>query len=243
LRVEHVPEPAAGRLHTLSDSPLAGSTGTVVIFFGVSLTELPADLPVPVDDGAADHLPGLRMPALRLASTAGRLVDLGALGAGRTVVYCYPMTGRPDRPVPAAWDAIPGARGCTPESCGFRDHARNLENLGATIFGVSAQATEDQREAAERLRLPFELLSDRQLEVASALRLPTFQVTADLARLLRLQTKPASGDEGEGDVPVTLLRRLTMVVREGLIERVFYPIFPPDRHAEEVLRWLGSVAG
>ena len=204
----------------------------------MSLTELPVDLPVPVDDGTADHLPGLRVPALQLASAAGRLVDLGALGPGRTVLYCYPMTGRPDRPVPAAWDAIPGARGCTPESCGFRDHARDLENLGATIFGVSAQATQDQREAADRLRLPFELLSDRRFELASALRLPTFQVSADLARLLGLQTKPAPGDDDEGDEPVTLLKRLTLVVREGLIERVFYPVFPPDRHAEEVLRWL-----
>lgn len=209
----------------------------------MSLTELPADLPVPVDDGAADHLPGLRVPALRLASTAGRLVDLGALGPGRTVLYCYPMTGRPDRPVPGAWDAIPGARGCTPESCGFRDHARDLESLGATIFGVSVQATEDQLEAAERLQLPFELLSDRRLELASALRLPTFQVPADLALRLGLPTKSAPRDEGEGDEPVTLLKRLTLVVREGVIEHVFYPVFPPDRHAAEVLRWLGSEAG
>ena len=215
-----------------------GLTGTVVIFFVVSLTELPADLPVPVDDGAADHLPGLRVPPLRLASTAGRLVDVGALGPGRTVLYLYPMTGRPDRPVPGAWDAIPGARGCTPESCGFRDHARALEDLGATIFGVSAQTTEDQREAAERLQLSFELLSDRRLELASALRLPTFQVPADLALVLGLRTKATSGDEREGEQPVTLLKRLTMVMREGQIERVFYPVFPPDRHAGEVLRWL-----
>lgn len=204
---------------------------------------MPADLPAPVDDGAADHLPGLQVPALRLPSTAGRLVELGALGPGRTVLYCYPMTGRPDRPVPGAWDAIPGARGCTPESCGFRDHARDLGNLGATIFGVSAQATEDQREAAERLQLPFELLSDRRLELASALRLPTFQVPTDLALLLGLNTKPAPGDEDEGDGAVTLLRRLTMVVRDGVIEHVFYPVFPPDPHPEEVLRWLGSAAG
>ena len=209
-----------------------------VIFSIVSLTDLPADLPVPVDDGAADHLPGLRVPTLRLASTAGRLVDVGALGPGRTVLYLYPMTGRPDRPVPGAWDAIPGARGCTPESCGYRDHARDLEDLGATIFGVSAQTTEDQREAAERLRLPFELLSDRRLELASALRLPTFQLPADLALLLGVHTEPASGDESQGERPATLLKRLTMVVREGGIERVFYPVFPPDRHAEEVLRWL-----
>jgi len=204
----------------------------------VSLTELPADLPVPLDDGAADHLPGLRMPTLRLGSTAGRLVDVSALGAGRTVLYCYPMTGRPDRPVPERWDAIPGARGCTPESCGFRDHARELEELGATVFGVSAQTTADQREAAERLRLPFELLSDSRLELASALKLPTFQIPVDLARLLGARAKRPSADQRDGEEPVILLKRLTMVVREGLIERVFYPVFPPDRHAEEVLGWL-----
>jgi peroxiredoxin len=191
--------------------------------------ELPPDLPVPVDDGAADHLPGSRMPSVRLPSTGGRLVDVGGLppheiwrfrgdpglGPGRTVLYCYPRTGRPDRPVPDGWDAIPGARGCTPESCGFRDHAGELADLGAIVFGVSTQSTEDQREVAERLRLPFELLSDARLDLASALRLPTFQFESS-----------------------TLLKRLTLVVHNGAIEHVFYPVFPPDRHAEEVVRWL-----
>ena len=177
--------------------------------------ELPPDLPVPVDDGAADHLPGSRMPSVRLPSTGGRLLDVGTLGPGRAVLYCYPRTGRPDRPVPDGWDAIPGARGCTPESCGFRDHASELADLGAIVFGVSTQSTEDQREAAERLRLPFELLSDARLDLASALRLPTFQFESS-----------------------TLLKRLTLVVRNGVIEHVFYPVFPPDRHAEEVVEWL-----
>lgn len=191
--------------------------GATLSFLDVSLMELPPDLPVPVDDGAAKHLLGLRMPSVRLPSTAGRMVDVGALGPGRVVLYCYPRTGSPDRPVPDGWDAIPGARGCTPESCGFRDHARELANLGATVFGVSAQTTADQQEAAERLRLPFELLSDSGGELAAALRLPTFEFES-----------------------LTLLKRLTMVINQNLIEHVFYPVFPPDRHAEKVVRWLAA---
>jgi len=183
--------------------------------------DLPADLPVPVDDGAADHLAGLQMPPVQLASTGGRFVDISAL-PDRAVLYCYPRTGRPDRPVPDGWDAVPGARGCTPESCGFRDHAVELIALGATVFGVSAQTTEEQREAADRLRLPFELLSDSRLELANALRLPTFRFESSI-----------------------LLKRLTLVARDGVIEHVFYPVFPPDRHAEQVVQWLSEarVAG
>ena len=177
--------------------------------------ELPADLPVPTDDGAAAHLPGMRLPRVALPSTGGRLVDVGALGQGRTVLYLYPRTGRPDRGVPPGWDSIPGARGCTPESCGFRDHFAELQALGAGVFGVSTQDTAYQREAVQRLNLPFELLSDARLELTAAMRLPTFQF------------------EGE-----TLLKRLTMIVLDGRVEHVFYPVFPPDRHAEEVVRQL-----
>jgi len=184
-----------------------------------SLNQLPPDLPVPVDDGAAAHLPRMRMPDVCLPSTDGRIVDLSELGSGRTVLYFYPRTGRPDRPVPASWDEIPGARGCTPESCGFRDHFAELAALGAGVYGISTQDTEYQHEAAERLRLPFGLLSDAGLELAGALRLPTF--------------------EFEG---VRLLKRVTLVVHEGRIEHVFYPVFPPDRHAEEVLGWLRQIA-
>src|SRR5579864_2610209 len=137
--------------------------------------ELPADLPVPTDDGAAAHLAGMRMPHIALLSTSGRLVDLAGLGAGRTALYLYPRTGRPDRGVPEGWDSIPGARGCTPESCGFRDHFAELKGLGADVFGVSTQDTEYQREAVHRLQLPFELLSDSRLELTRAMRLPTFQ--------------------------------------------------------------------
>jgi peroxiredoxin len=179
-----------------------------------NLYELPAGLPVPEDDGAAEHLPGLELPPVSLASTSGENVDLSAL-AGRTVLYCYPMTGRPDRALPAGWDGIPGARGCTPQSCAFRDHHAELGALGARVFGLSTQSTGYQREAKERLHLPFELLSDQELRFAGALGLPTFEV--------------------EGTV---LLKRLTMIVSDGRIEKVFYPVFPPDKNAGEVAAWL-----
>ena len=182
-----------------------------------SLTELPPGLPVPEDDGAADPLRGMRMPRVTLRSTGGRDVDVADLGDRRTVLYFYPRTGLPDRPVPAEWDAIPGARGCTPESCGFRDHFAEISALGAAVYGVSTQDTGYQREAAERLHLPFDLLSDSEFALTDALRLPTFDF--------------------EG---VRLLKRLTLVVRSGQVEHVFYPIFPPDRHAEEVLTWLSQ---
>jgi peroxiredoxin len=181
-----------------------------------NLHELPAGLPVPEDDGACAHLPGLRLPSLPLPTSDGRSVDLAAL-PGRTVVYCYPRTGRPDQPPPDGWDAIPGARGCTPESCGFRDHYAELRACGAAVFGLSTQDTVYQQEAAERLHLPFPLLSDAGLAFATALQLPSFEV--------------------EG---MTLIKRLTLVLREGSVEHVFYPVFPPDSHAEEVLAWLAA---
>ena len=178
---------------------------------------LPPDLPRPTDDGACDHLVGMTMPAVRLASTAGRTVDLGALPPGRTVLYCYPMTGVPGQPLPEGWDSIPGARGCTPQSCSFRDLKQELGQLGATVFGLSTQATSYQREMAERLHLPFDVLSDADLQFATALRLPLFE---------------AGG--------MRLIKRLTLVIRDGVIEHVFYPVFPPDQSAREVVRWLAS---
>src|SRR5690242_12823756 len=132
-----------------------------------NLYELPRDLPVPVDDGACNHLPGLRLPSVPLPSTAGGVVDLAAL-PGQTVVYCYPRTGRPDEDPPPGWNAIPGARGCTPESCAFRDHYRELQALGAAVFGLSTQDTDYQREAVARLHLPFALLSDASLAFTHA---------------------------------------------------------------------------
>ncbi len=179
-----------------------------------NLLELPDDLPVPVDDGACDHLSGMRLPAIALPATDGATVDLSAL-PGRCVVYVYPRTGRPDRPLPAGWDEIPGARGCTPQSCAYRDLAAEFATLGARIFGLSTQDTAYQREAVARLHLPFLLLSDERLEFAATLRLPTFNVDG-----------------------MTLIRRLTLIVNNGFIEAVFYPVFPPDADAANGMEWL-----
>ncbi len=180
-----------------------------------NLYELPNDLPVPEDDGACAHLAGMQLPAVRLASTGGRVVDLSQL-PGRSVVYVYPRTGRPDQAVPTGWNQIPGARGCTPQSCAVRDHYRQLRALGVEhLFGLSTQETAYQREAADRLHLPFELLSDGRLEFARALKLPTFDVGG-----------------------MTLIRRLTLIVCDGVIDKVFYPVFPPDRNAQDVAAWL-----
>jgi peroxiredoxin len=182
---------------------------------------LPSDLPAPADDGAADHLVGLEMPAVTLTGTSGGRVALDGLGSGRTVLYVYPLSGKPGVDLPDGWDAIPGARGCTPEACGFRDHHAELRAVGAdAVFGLSSQSTGYQAELAQRLQLPFEILSDPGLELADALRLPTF--TADGRRLYA---------------------RLTLVVTGGRIERAFYPIFPPDQHAAQVLAWLREHAG
>ncbi len=178
-------------------------------------TLLPENLPVPRDDGAARHLPGMRLPDLALPATDGNAVNLAKL-AGRTVVYIYPRTGRPGAQLPTGWDAIPGARGCTPQSCGFRDHYAELRKAGAAhLFGLSTQDTAYQREAAERLHLPFALLSDEKLALARALRLPTFEVDG-----------------------MTLLKRLTLVIDEGTITHAIYPVFPPDKSAADTLAWL-----
>lgn len=176
-----------------------------------------SELPAPADDGGGDHLEGAALPALGLAATDGRTVDLAAL-VGLSVVYAYPMTGRPDQPLPAGWDAIPGARGCTPEARAFRDHAAELVRLGVDhLFGLSTQTTAYQQEAAARLQLPFALLSDAELRLADALRLPTLRV--------------------EGRV---LLKRLTLVIRDGVVLRCFYPVFPPDAAPGQVIDWLAG---
>jgi peroxiredoxin len=178
-------------------------------------TILPADLPVPPDDGAARHLAGMRLPALALAATDGAVVDLARL-AGRTVVYIYPRTGRPGVPLPDGWDAIPGARGCTPQSCAFRDHFAELKSLGvAHLFGLSTQDGAYQREAVERLHLPFAILSDADLRFAGALGLPTFAVDG-----------------------MTLLKRMVLIIDDGTVTKALYPVFPPDQSAAVVVEWL-----
>ena len=174
-----------------------------------------SSIPAPVDDGAAAHLPGMQMPSVALPATDGTLVDLSSL-PGLVVVYTYPRTGRPGVDNPPGWDLIPGARGCTPQSCAFRDHFAELRALGVSrLFGLSTQDTRYQREAAERLDLPFPILSDEKLRLTEALRLPVFQTNK-----------------------MTLLKRLTLIIRSGKIEHVFYPVFPPDRNAADVIAWL-----
>ncbi|MEA2981470.1 MAG: hypothetical protein QOF09_3293 [Alphaproteobacteria bacterium] len=176
---------------------------------------LPADLPVPQDDGAARHLVGMRLPDIALAATDGTEVRLSNL-RGRTVVYVYPRTGRPGQALPTGWDAIPGARGCTPQSCGFRDHFAEMKHLGvAALYGLSTQDSAYQREVAERLHLPFAILSDAGLKLTRTMRLPTFTVDG-----------------------MTLIKRMAWVIDDGVVSRVFYPVFPPDRSAADVLDWL-----
>jgi peroxiredoxin len=182
----------------------------------MSVYQLPDNLPVPVDDGACNHLRGTAAPAVELESSVGP-VDLAAFAAERAVLYVYPRTGRPDRPVPEGWDAIPGARGCTPQSCGFRDHAEELRGLGARVAGVSAQTLEEQVELSERLGILYPVIADPELRLRDELGLPTFDF--------------------EG---ATLYKRATLVFEAGLIAKVFYPVFPPDRNAEEVVAWLAS---
>jgi peroxiredoxin len=176
---------------------------------------LPNGIPIPQDDGAANHLTGQRIPALALAATSGAPVDLSTL-AGRTVIYIYPRTGVPGVPNPDGWDQIPGARGCTPQSCGFRDHYAELKTLGvAHVFGLSTQDSAYQREAATRLHLPFPLLSDEKLQFTKALGLPVFV---------------AGG--------MTLIKRMALVIDDRVISKVFYPVFPPDANAATVLAWI-----
>jgi peroxiredoxin len=180
-------------------------------------TVLPTELPVPRDDGATRHLAGMKLPAIALTATDGSTVDLSTL-RGRTVVYIYPRTGRPNTSMPDGWDAIPGARGCTPQSCSFRDHFAELKQLGvARVFGLSTQDSDYQREAVERLHLPFPVLSDAGMALTRALNLSTFT---------------AAG--------MTLLKRMVFVIDDGVMTKVFYPVFPPDKSAEEVVNWLQS---
>jgi peroxiredoxin len=178
---------------------------------------LPANLPRPADDGAADHLEGMAIPNISLVSTFGGKVELARLRAPRIVVYCYPMTGVPGKALPEGWDDIPGARGCTPQASNFQEQYGRFFDLGVDVFGLSTQSSEYQLEMAKRLNLPFEILSDAEFKFCDALRLPTFEVAG-----------------------MRLLKRLTLAIRDARIEHVFYPVFPPDRSADEVLEWLND---
>ncbi|MEM7173151.1 MAG: peroxiredoxin [Pseudomonadota bacterium] len=183
----------------------------------MNLSDLPSDLPVPQDDGACDHLPGATVPEISLPSTAGRTISLAATGSPWCVVYCYPRTGEPGKPLPMGWDDIPGARGCTPQSCAFRDHHQELADLGAEVYGLSTQSTAYQQEVVARLHLPFELLSDAALAFAEALRLPRFQVDG-----------------------MTLIKRTTLILKAGQVIKHFYPVFPPDHNPDLVMAWLAA---
>ena len=179
-----------------------------------NLSQLPSDLPIPQDDGAADHLVGMTLPAISLSATTNTQFPLSEVN-GRLVIYCYPMTGQPNVALPDGWDQIPGARGCTPQSCSFRDHYQELRALGADVVGLSVQSTEYQQEMADRLHLPFPVLSDDGYQLQHALQLPTFV---------------AAG--------MTLLKRITLIVNNGLIEAVHYPIFPSDSDPAWVMDYL-----
>lgn len=183
----------------------------------MSITDAPdwSAIPAPKDDGSTAHLVGRELAPLPLQATDGKLVDLSAL-PGRAVVYAYPRTGVPGVENPPGWDMIPGARGCSPQSCSFRDHFAELKSLGVKhLFGLSTQDTAYQHEAATRLHLPFALLSDERLALSRAMDLPTFETTG-----------------------MTLLKRFTLVIDDGVVTHVFYPVFPPDRSAADVIAWL-----
>ena len=181
-----------------------------------NVNELPTDLPVPLDDGSTNHLKGMRLPKISLQATNGKRIDLADI-KGRLVIYCYPMTGQPNLALPDGWDQIPGARGCTPQSSSFRDHYQELQVLGAQVVGLSVQTTEYQKEMADRLHLPFSVVSDVDYEFQKALNMPTF-VTAGMI----------------------LLKRVTLIANDGVIEAVHYPIFPSDSDAAWVVSYLKS---
>jgi peroxiredoxin len=181
---------------------------------------LPPDLPVPVDDGAADHLEGSALPPLALPATSGQAIDLRGAAESTLVLYVYPRTGRPAEPLPIGWNEVPGARGCTPQSCAFRDRFAELSGLGATVLGLSVQSIDDQMEFAARVGLPYPILSDPELALAGGLGLPTFEIAG-----------------------MHLYKRLTLIARRGTIVKSFYPVFPPDRNAAEVAAWLEGEGG
>lgn len=179
-----------------------------------NLSSLPKNLPIPKDDGLASHLIGSKMPSVTLQSTSGKLIDVSSI-EGWKVVYCYPLTGRPDMNLPEGWDQIPGARGCTPQACAFRDYNQELRSMGVSVFGISTQPPDYQREMVDRLHIPFDVLSDTKLKLANAMNLPTIEVNG-----------------------FRLLKRLTMIMHYSVIRHIHYPVFPPDGEPMKVINWL-----
>lgn len=182
-----------------------------------TLTDLPKDLPKPNDDGACDHLNNLSLPSVKLSTTNDEIIDFSSI-KGRVVVYLYPMTGQPDKALPDGWDDIPGARGCTPQSCSFRDHYSELKAHNTSVYGLSTQNTQYQQEAVNRLHLPFPLVSDSSLEFIHALNIPTMEVDG-----------------------MILSKRITLIANNGVIEKMFYPVFPPNENVNQVLSYLDSI--
>lgn len=178
------------------------------------LHHLPDDLPVPVDDGACDHLTGARIPSVELMGVSDVKINIGSV-EGDMVIFFYPMMGKPDSPPMVGWNDIPGARGCTPQSCSFRDHYSRLEKLGVKVFGVSSQPLIDQKEASERLDLPFELLNDSRFELTRAMNLPRFDYNSSV-----------------------YIKRITLIAENGVIKKIFYPVFPPNKNVNDVIQWL-----
>lgn len=181
------------------------------------LFALPKDFPMPIDDGACNHLAGMTIPDLGLLSTRGGIVNIYDASQKPSVFFFYPRTGRPEEPAPVDWDLIPGARGCTPQSCGFRDHHADFARMGVNVFGVSTQTNDYQKEFATRTDLPFEILSDEQFALTEALDLPTFTYNS-----------------------MRLIKRLALFVERGKIVKTFYPVFPPDQNASAVLESLAA---
>ena len=181
----------------------------------MDLTKLPDDLPIPVDDGACNHLTNFTLPPISLPNQDGNLLRLNRLDTFRIVLYCYPMTGRPDRPLPNNWDSIPGARGCTPQTCTFRDKYDEIVSLNAIPIGVSTQAVDDLKEMVTRLGVTYDVVSDINLEFAKILSIPTFTIKDKV-----------------------FLKRTTLIIEKSVIKKVFYPIFPPNKHIHEVIEWL-----
>ena len=177
-------------------------------------TELPPNLPVPQDNGASSHLLGKSLPNIILRSTSGKRVNMSHV-RGQAVFFCYPMTGQPGVKLPDGWDSIPGARGCTPQSCSFRDRYQELQAFNTQVYGISTQKSSTQLEAVERLHLPYELLSDADFKLTTSLQLPTFEVENR-----------------------RFIKRLTLIVRGSEIVKVFYPIFPPEKNVMDVVEWL-----
>ena len=181
----------------------------------MDLVKLPDDLPIPEDDGACNHLTNYTIPPISLPNQDGILLKLNRLDTFRIVLYCYPMTGRPDRPLPNNWDSIPGARGCTSQTCNFRDNYDELVSLNAIPIGVSTQTVDDLKEMVARLGVTYDVVSDINLSFAKKLNLPTFVIDEKV-----------------------FLKRTTLIIEKSVIKKFFYPIFPPNKHINEVIKWL-----